>query len=325
MPRTPKVYLKGKIYEVCFRTEEGLPMVCTPYMNVIIHGILAQASSMYAITLFHFVFMANHLHMHLRVDDPEQLDDYVAYIKRELSHAINNLLGRQRHTVWQAGYDAVIILDAGKMLERIRYLYLNPARAGCVESIDHYPGVSSWKAMVRGKWELKGRRIPREQIPALPRAAMSVQAQREFADALLKVAKPENVVEIDPMGWVGAFGSEERLDKERLRKELLKSIRGEEELLNARRDKPVIGAHALQLQSMRQPHTPKKFGKKMWCFGSTKEIRLRYINWRKIGLNIRAELKKSLPLHQFFQQMPAGFFLPGGCLLANLIPSFVPI
>src|SRR5258707_941237 len=116
MARTPRLFIRQRIYEICFRTEEGLPLVCTPYMEVILRGILSEAFSRYEATLLSFLVMGNHLHMHVQADNPEHVDDVICYIKRESAHAINNFLGRARPTVWQEGYDAVLILDAEKMI-----------------------------------------------------------------------------------------------------------------------------------------------------------------------------------------------------------------
>ena len=174
MSRTPRLFVSGLIYEICFRTEEGLPLVCTPYMRAILEGILVSAFSMYQVKLLSFIVMGNHIHMHVQVQDPDHLDDLVCYIKRESAHAINNLLGRRRHTVWVEGYDCVLILDAEKMIDRLAYVFLNVARANLENSIEAYPGLSSWEIMTGRTPFLKGRRIPRETITALPGAALSL-------------------------------------------------------------------------------------------------------------------------------------------------------
>lgn len=325
MPRTPRLFIAGKVYEICFRTEEGLPLVCSEYMTVILRGILAAAFSRYQVELGSFLVMGNHIHMHVRVLDPEQLDDLVCYIKRESSHAINNLLGRQRHTVWAEGYDAVLVLDAEKMIERLAYVFLNVARANLETSIEAYPGLSSWKSLTGETTTLVGRRIPREAIPELRSASPGLSKQQELADALLEEALPEQEVRIDTLAFVTGFNDSRYSDPEKVRAEIIQRVKKQEQVLAETRERPVIGAMVLRLSSIRAKHAPKKFGKKMWCFGSTKEIRLLYIDWFKEQLKELYNLKKLFSVSEYLKILPPGFFTPGGLLRANVFPAAVPI
>lgn len=325
MPRNPRLFISGKVYEISFRTEEGLPLVCTPYMKVILEGIIARAFSAYDCKLLSIVVMGNHMHLHLLVHNPEHVDDLVGYLKRESAHAINNLLSRRRRTIWLAGYDAVLILDAEKMIDRLCYVFLNPSRAGLETSVSLYPGINSWRSLLKDGYTLTGRRIPRDGIPPLPSGTMSFKAQEEFADSLLENALGEDCVQIDPLAFLGAFPGAAHLDREEIRARIIRRVTEGEAKLTRERSAPVIGAHALRLQSMRKPHEPEKFGKKMWVFGTTKEIRKGAIEWLKAQFSLRKELKEMLSLSEFLRNLPSGFFAPGGFLRANLNPALVPI
>ena len=68
MSRNPKLFLNQQTYELCFRTEEGLPFVAAPYMKRLLLGYLAAAQTLYPITICHCVFMANHVHLIIVVD-----------------------------------------------------------------------------------------------------------------------------------------------------------------------------------------------------------------------------------------------------------------
>ena len=105
------------------RIEQGLPLVCSHNMNFIINGILAKASNDYEIGLCHFKFMANHFHIIVRVINPDDVQAFFRYIKTEISHAVNRLLGRRKRTVWADGYDSPIVLDTEKLKYLISYLY----------------------------------------------------------------------------------------------------------------------------------------------------------------------------------------------------------
>lgn len=182
--------------------------MCTPYMEVILKGIIVTAFSKYNIELLAVVVMGNHMHLLVRVINPEDFDDVVCYIKRESSHAINNLLGRRRHTVWQEGYSSPLILDAEKMIERLIYFFTNPAKANLESTIDLYPGLTSWESLLKDGYVLKGRRIPREVIPALPERPLSLRDQQHFANQLLEEALPEQQIRIDPLSFLNDFCGE---------------------------------------------------------------------------------------------------------------------
>ena len=115
------------------------------------------------------------------------------------------------------------------------------------------------------------------------------------------------------------------MNRENVRARIIKGVRDKEAELAEARTFPVLGALALRKQSMRMAYEPKKFGKKMWVLGSSKEIRIPVINWFKEQFEKRLALKRALGPIEFFKHLPPGFFTPGGFLRANLNPHFVPI
>src|SRR5262245_23867743 len=119
MPRLDKFFIHNTAVELCFRTQEGLPFVATPYMRVILMGIFARAQELYGVTLCHLVVMPNHMHLIITIGDSTRTKFFVEYIKRETAHAVNRLQGRRQRTVWVKGYDSPTILDPEKAIARI--------------------------------------------------------------------------------------------------------------------------------------------------------------------------------------------------------------
>ncbi|MFN8391554.1 MAG: transposase [Bdellovibrionota bacterium] len=321
---TLRTYIHGGIYEIGFRTEEGLPFVCTPYMEAILMGVLATACSMYGMVLIGFIVMGNHLHMIVRVDDPQAIPAAVGYFKRETSHAINNLQGNRRKTVWQEGYLSVPILDFESAMNRLVYLYSNPAKSDLEVSVEAYPGLSSWKALTEGQTTFRGRRIPRETIPELPQRQMTHDEEVLLTEQLLKRAYPEEQIEIEPLGFIDAFEEGRYVDREKVRADLIERVRSAEAGFARGRKTPVLGAIALRCASIRAAFKPKKFGKRIWCFAATKEKRARFMAWMAERLATRQRLKDTLPFEEFIRYLPEGFFAPGGYLRANINPLLVP-
>ena len=318
MPNNPKCFIHQTVIDVTFRTEYGLPLVAAEYMRVILEGILARAQTLYPITICHFVVMANHMHMILVVQDPEVVKDFIGTIKKESAHAVNRLLGRRKRTVWCDGYDSAIILDPDKVVERIVHIYINPQKANLVESIEHYPNLNTWQDFVNGGKEEKLQRIPRACIPKLPRAALTLQEQSYFTVNLLNKSEFGGILCIEPDAWLDCFAETRDVDPELYKQEIVLKVREHEQQLTTQRSFPVIGAEALRLQPINRPHVPKKFGPRMICLSTFREVRVAFISWYKERCEEAAEAIAKWMLGDLAAKPPPGFFLPGGVLFANV-------
>lgn len=325
MSNNPKCFIRKTCIEITFRTEEGLPLVAAPYIKAIVMSILARSQSLYPVTLSHFIVMANHIHLVLVVDYPESIPDFVGYLKGELSHAVNNLLGRKKHTVWCDGYDSPRILDQAKVIERIVYLYTNPQKAGLVERIEEYPHCSSWQEFLDGGAELEFFRIPRPAVPKLPRASLSFLAQENITQELLSQGEEEATLFIDPDAWMLCFKEFANADPHQVKEEIVKGVRDKEKHLREAREHPVVGAHALRLESMRKEYVPEKRGKRMICLCSFKELRVVFICWFKEQCAKAREWYLLRKAGNTLANPPPGMFAPGGVLASNLNPAFVPV
>lgn len=326
MPSAKKVPLPGMPHEICFRVETGLPFPPTRSLLKILRSQLAAAAALYTgIKLIAWVYMANHVHMLVLVESPDQLGHFVEYIKRESAHAINNLLGRNQRTVWADGYYFSVINDAEKLKERLAYFYTNPTRAGLVESIDEYPGFTSWEKGYQPVITITERHVGRETIPALSSPAMTDQEDIRLAASLGKKSKKINTIEVDTLCWLKCYESTKNADREQVAQEIRDRVYGAERLIAKERKYPVIGGPELRRQSMLKPHAPKKFGPRMLCMGTDVEHRKMLIRWFKSLFAEREELRKKLSPQEFLKQVFPGFFRPGGYMDANLNPLFVPI
>ena len=257
MPYNRKMYIPGQIYELCFRTEEGIPMSSAPFMVRILKGYLAAAQTMHPIRIIGCEFMANHIHVLARVIDPEDVPKFCEYFKRESAHAINRLLGRVNRTVWCSGYDSPIVLDASTMMNRLHYVYCNPMRADLTQTIDEYPHISSWEALKSGRKEKAiCARLPRNKVPILPNGPLSDAQLDELDEYVKQNSVGEYELTFEPDAWLDCFEESIGSDPEKIRAEVIRRVREEETKLEAVRVAPVIGRERLMRQDVRQKHTP---------------------------------------------------------------------
>ncbi|MBL7662913.1 transposase [bacterium] len=322
MPKNPKCFFNNTVIELCSSIQEGLPLATTAYLAVIIEGILAAAAKQCPVTICHYMFMGNHFHLIAIVNNPEDVPRFMRYIKCELSHAINRLLGRSQRNVWVSDYDSIVILDLRKALERIAYLYLNPVSADLVEKVSEYPGVSSYQALLKGQMTKSCKNVSRDAILPLPEAEMSLAAQADFADSLLKGKGKKYSLTVSPWAFLACFKRADNTSVKHFKEELLKTISDREHGQKIRRKRPVLGAHALKLRSIKTSYSSKRSGLKMFCISSNAELRTAFITWFKDRVVFAREAFLAWKFGNFQLRPPPGFFSPGGSLLASALLPF---
>lgn len=98
-----------------------------------------------------FCLMANHVHLALQVADIP-LSQVMQSLSQRYTGWINRRRKRRGH-LFQGRYKALLIDAEAYLLELVRYIHLNPVRAGVVESVEEYPW-SSYHAYL-GRRELR--------------------------------------------------------------------------------------------------------------------------------------------------------------------------
>ena len=316
MARNRKVFIRKKTYFITFRAEVGLPFPATDLINRIIEGILCKAKSLYQIDVVAHKFMANHVHLVITVICPESVDNFVQYIKRESAHAVNRLLGRRKRTVWCEGYDSPLILDIEKALDVIAYLYCNSAEAGISDTIEQYPGLSSWNMFISGNYSIERKRLRRDYIPYIGTNSVSLNLQSKLISDLEKEALEDNIFTLSPYAFLKSFDTDST--EEQIKEEIINRVRTKEEEFRRIRTKSLPSQIKLKTSGINLDYNPQKFGKKMICLSSEKIRRVIYINWYKQLCEKAAHIYKEFKnkLSELF--LPPGLFSPGGYLTANL-------
>jgi putative transposase len=316
MPSAPRILLPKSVVLLTSRPETGLPFVPGPLMNSLLKSVIARAQALYPVKICHFLFMGNHFHMLLAVEDPIVVMHFIERIKTESAHIVNKLLGVRRQTVWCAGYDAVPILTAEDVIEKIAYLYTNPQKAGLVDTIEEYPGLSSWN--LPQVEEIP--RIPRTAIEQLPALSLTERQQARFVESLRVENAPTHPLTLSPTEWLRTFGLEGA--QEQIQMKILARVREIERDLAGQRDEQhavTLGARRLITQPFNRPFSPLKFAKRMWCICRNLEKRVTFISFIK---DLRAKARgvyRRWCCGDRGAEYPPGMFPPRFPLLANII------
>ena len=320
MPKLRKYFPHNSVVFITTRVQEGIPLPPSYVINAILWGILSEARSKYQVRICHFAFMGNHLHLLLMVDNPEHVSEFMRYVKAETSHAINRLLGRDKRTIWEEGYDSPLVPTLSKILHHIKYIYVNPSRASLVDSIKEYPGVSSWEMFVRGIRTVKHAKIPRPELRPLYSPALSINEQRAITRHWEDKGFKKSEFTLEPWAWVELFPG---VDIEQCRSEILESVFEDEEYYRQKRlreNKRVVGATALRRQSMLKEHTPEKRGRRMVVICEDLDLRKSIVEHFRSLCAVAVAAYSRWKQGDLRPKIPPGMFAPRLPVLASALP-----
>ena len=320
MARNRRYFIKNQVMFLTNRVASGLPFVSQPYMRAILEGIIARAQALYPITICHFLFMGNHYHM-VVVCDPELLHRFMEYVNGECAKCINRLRGISNINVWSTRYKCQPILTPDDVVEKIAYLYANPALSDLVDCIDNYPGVSSWQQFTTSENE---KTCPWVRSSFLPKAAYGNNNQY-LAKSLNSLARESFRLVLEPDAWLHSFEVTTDLDSPQSWNErIIRRIREIENLKRrdrSVRNRHVLGARKLRTQCFFKHFRPRSYGKAMLCICSDRELREQFKSAYKEFLDdckiAGNKFKRGIEQPVF----PPGAFRPPAAALSQMVPS----
>ncbi|CAG0990183.1 hypothetical protein MTYP_02241 [Methylophilaceae bacterium] len=102
---------------------------------------LTEAAQKYAGDIHAYVLMTNHVHLLVTPDQPESIARLMQSVGRRYVQYINYTYNRSG-TLWEGRYKASLIQSEQYLLTCMRYIELNPVRAGIVKHPQDYPWTS---------------------------------------------------------------------------------------------------------------------------------------------------------------------------------------
>jgi REP element-mobilizing transposase RayT len=136
MARRPRLFAAGVLYHVIVRGNQRRKTFTaeSDYRGYIER--LARYRKKYDYVLHAYCLMPNHVH--LLVESSEQpLAKFMQGLQQSYSQYFNKRHGKSGH-VFEGRYKAIICQKDPYLLELIRYIHLNPVRAGIVKSPERY-------------------------------------------------------------------------------------------------------------------------------------------------------------------------------------------
>lgn len=98
---------------------------------------LDEAARRYGVAIHAYVLMTNHIHLLATARGREGIARMMQYVGRHYVPYINRTYGSSG-SIWEGRYKSSLIHDEEYLLACMRYIELNPVRAGMVRSPGHY-------------------------------------------------------------------------------------------------------------------------------------------------------------------------------------------
>ena len=131
MARKPRVHVPGGIYHVMLRGNGGQDIFFEPEDRGEIYRLLGEGTARFEYRVHAYCLMSNHLHLAVEVGRIP-LSRGMQNLAFRYTRWINRREKRMGH-LFQGRYRALLVDRDAYLLELVRYIHLNPVRAGLVE------------------------------------------------------------------------------------------------------------------------------------------------------------------------------------------------
>lgn len=304
--------------------EEGLMFTANPLIRLIVCSCIARALAHHPIKICDIVVEATHIHFLIVVYNPDDLRGFMERFKTESAFAINGILGRETGTVWCKGYDSTVILDPDKTVEKIAYIYSNPAKDGLVDNIDEFPGFNSWRHFTNGAWEttVPGKLLPRAAYGALPKRNLTQDDYRRFARDISQGMQDLDFELYGIKTWLECFGITDSAEIASYRDRVIAAVRKIEQEFREERAKdkvPVMGAERLKKTRPGTPYRPSRSGKKTYCLSSDISLKVAFI------MHVKALIRRGREVLERWREGDLSVPYPPGLYPPNLPRNIYPL
>jgi hypothetical protein len=282
--RNRRVIFSEMVYEITLRVKEGLPFIPNKLMNQLLKSAMAQASHVSDMSICHYLWMSNHAHIILVTKDPEALTQFYGIVKKSLTDFMKRLLGVSRLNLWE-GTGVHLLATAETVLDRIGYLYANPAAANLVDKIGDYPGASSYQSFLssNGSMDFDAcESVPwvrAKYVPKLEDLRVTPKIDESLVKRLRTKVYYTNKLQIHPNAWMKCFSADAEQAVIWHNRAIGKVLSKEEEArkLRIKEGKTILGVKALLSQPIMSPFIPRKYQRGVFVICEDKWKRIEII------------------------------------------------
>jgi hypothetical protein len=273
--------------------------------------------------------MNNHGHNLVVSKEEKDFCKFYMELNKKTTDAVKALLGLRKLSLWEDRAGVPKIATLQDAIERVVYLYCNPAKASLCDTIDEYPGINSWKAFlaaepsVDAEFEIEAHWYPVAAIPRIPRNKKLSRWDDAGLCIKMKQSKQRqrHTIIVKPFKWLEVFGVTEPEKIESIRQDIIRRVRETE--ADYRRKREEAGKRAfkpseLQREAYMRHHVSIKQGRKIIVICSDPFLRAQEIAHYKYILQVcrdnygkaKAGIRVEWPPGTFTPWFPPGFVFP---------------
>ncbi|MBB3119191.1 REP-associated tyrosine transposase [Pseudoduganella violacea] len=145
MNRPVRIQYPGALYHVTARGNHRASIFQDERDHLIWLDLLAEAAEKFSLRVHSYCLMPNHYHLLVETAAPN-LAQSMHFLNSRYAHSYNFRHAQNGHLT-QGRYHAVLLQEASHLLELVRYIVLNPARAGLVSDAADWRW-SSYRALL---------------------------------------------------------------------------------------------------------------------------------------------------------------------------------
>lgn len=138
MARLPRYFLPNQPQHIIQRGNNRQPIFAGEGDYTFFRDCLAEAARAHDVRIHAYVWMTNHIHLLATPGTAEALGKTFQSAGRRYVQYFNRAYGRSG-TLWEGRYRATVVDSAHYLFTVMRYIELNPLRAGMVAQPEDYP------------------------------------------------------------------------------------------------------------------------------------------------------------------------------------------
>jgi putative transposase len=136
VPRKPRLHVPGGLYHVIARGNGRQDIFFDPEDRFLWESLLRKGLNRYRHRLHAYCWMSNHVHLAIQ-SHVEPLSRFMGDVTSQYARATNKKTSQSGH-LFERRYQAILVQADIYLRELVRYIHLNPLRAGLVDSPADY-------------------------------------------------------------------------------------------------------------------------------------------------------------------------------------------
>jgi REP element-mobilizing transposase RayT len=128
MPRRPRVHVPGGFYHATLRGNHRQPIFACDRDRDVLDGMVSDILTRLDSSIHAYCWMTNHIHLVVQVNDAP-LSQMMQRLATRYARYFQKGLGTTGH-LFERRYNAVLVRAGQQLLAAVRYVHMNPVRAG---------------------------------------------------------------------------------------------------------------------------------------------------------------------------------------------------